>query len=73
MKHPNPDCERHCKFVYGYSMTTDVYYNPVYDRHGNNLNPDGNVTSGTIDCIECHKRWSYSTQYGKTKFHEVIG
>ena len=42
MKHPNPDCDRHCKFVYGYSVTTSMYYNPVYDKHGNNLNPDGN-------------------------------
>ena len=70
---PNPDCERNCRFSYGYSTTTSMYYNPVYDRHGNNLNPDGNITSGTIDCNECHKRWSYSTQYGKTTFSEVTG
>ena len=73
MNHPNPDCERNCRFSYGYSTTTSLYYNPVYDRHGNNLNPDGNVTTGTIDCTECYKRWAYTTQYGKTKFHEVIG
>ena len=37
MKNPNPDCERHCKFVYGYSVATAMYYDPVYDKHGNNL------------------------------------
>jgi hypothetical protein len=69
---PNPTCELNCRFIYGISTTTAMYYAPVYDKHGNNLNPDGNITSGTLECTECDKRWSYSTRYNKTEYFEVI-
>ena len=69
---PNPNCEYNCRFKYGMSMTTAMYYNPVYDKHGNNINPDGNVTSGTIECLECYRQWTYATQFGKTKYSEGI-
>jgi hypothetical protein len=69
---PNQDCELNCRFTYGFTSTTAMYYPPVYDKHGNNINPDGNITHGTIECLECYKRWAYSTQYGKTKYSEGI-
>jgi hypothetical protein len=48
-----------------------MYYPPVYDKHGNNTNPDGNITSGSVACNVCNKQWGYSKQYGKTTFSEV--
>ena len=68
---PDPSCEKDCRFEMGMSMTTCMYFPPVYDKHGNNLNPDGNITSGNISCHVCNRRWSYSTRLGQTEFAEV--
>jgi len=63
-------CNKECKIVFGHSMTTCAYYPPVYDKHGNNLNPDGNITSGECACITCGKEWQYSTQFEQTTYTE---
>jgi len=64
-------CDSECRFVEeGPSLSTDVYYPPVYDKHGVNVNPDGNITSGTIRCTVCNKSWAYSSQYGKTEYKQ---
>lgn len=69
---PNPKCQNeNCRFHYGLSMTTAAYYPPVYDKHGNNINPDRNVTSGSVNCSTCNKEWTYSTQLGETRFKET--
>lgn len=52
-------------------MTTAMYFPPVYDKNGDNINPDGNITSGAIVCNTCKKQWHYSTQFDKTTFKEV--
>jgi hypothetical protein len=70
MNNPNPNCEKDCRFHYGVSVTTCMYYPPVYDKHGNNLNPDGNISSGEVSCSVCGKSWISSTQYGETVFNE---
>lgn len=68
---PNPNCQNDCRFVeVGPSMTTSMYFPPVYDKNGNNTNPDGNITSGTLSCRICNKTWSYSTQYSNTQYRE---
>jgi hypothetical protein len=73
MMNPNPNCPKSdCLFQeVGPSMTTSMYYAPIYDKHGNNVNPDGNITSGTIKCITCNQEWMYSSRLGKTKFTEM--
>lgn len=68
---PNPGCELDCRFTYSGGNTTCLYYPPVYDKHGNNLNPDGNVTSGSVKCSVCNKEWNYGTQFGETTFSEL--
>ncbi len=41
MTNPNPECPREdCRFSYGGGTTTCVYYPPVYDKNGVNINPD---------------------------------
>nr|QMP83155.1 MAG: hypothetical protein [Caudoviricetes sp.] len=71
MNNPNPNCANSdCKFQVGIEMTTSVYYPPTYDKHGNNINPDGNVSSGEMTCTTCNKKWKYTRQYGETTFQE---
>lgn len=65
------NCDKECKFIPGVSMTTAMYFTPVYDKNGVNINPDGNITSSTISCVTCHKKWKTSTQYGETTYEEV--
>ena len=67
---PNPTCEKDCRFVYGPTMTTCMYYPPVYDKHGNNINPDMNSTSGAVDCNVCKKHWTYISVNGNTNYVE---
>ncbi len=64
-------CGKECRLMFGPGRTTCAYYPPVYDKHGNNLNPDGNVTSGDCSCGTCGKQWVYSTQYGETTYKEI--
>lgn len=70
MMNPNPNCSKSdCLFQQvGPSMTTAMYYAPVYDKYGNNLNPDGNTTSGSVKCITCDKSWSYHSRYNSTTY-----
>lgn len=72
MMNPNPQCQSEdCRFNVGFSITTAMYFTPVYDKHGNNINPDGNITSGKVRCSTCNKAWAYSTQYDITSYKEV--
>jgi hypothetical protein len=68
---PNPTCKLDCRFSHGVSMTTMAYYPPVYDKHGNNVNPDMNSTSGSIYCSVCKKNWTYSTINANTTYFEA--
>lgn len=70
MMNPNPACQKECRFSYGPTMTTAMYYTPVYDKHGNNLNPDMNSTSGSVDCPVCGKHWTYITKGSNTTYTE---
>ena len=68
---PNPNCEKDCRFHYGVSMTTAMYFTPVYDKHGNNLNPDMNTTTSNVTCGVCGKEWVSRFQGGKSTFEEI--
>lgn len=66
------DCTKECRFTpSGMSMTTAMYFPPIYDKDGNNVNPDGNITSGKVTCTTCNKTWITSTQFGETTYEEV--
>ena len=72
MNNPNPNCPREdCRFSVGIEMTTSMYFPPVYDKKGNNINPDGNVTSGEMTCTTCNKKWKYSIQYGEYSYEDA--
>lgn len=68
---PNLNCDKDCRFQTHSYGTTCMYFPPTYDKYGNNLNPDGNITSGEVFCTVCKRKWTSSTQYGKTRYMEV--
>lgn len=68
---PNPTCEKECRFVNGPMFTTSMYFPPVYDKHGNNVNPDGNSSSGKVKCVICNRQWMMNEQYGQTTYEEI--
>lgn len=70
---PNLDCDKDCRFQEdGFTVTTCMYFPPVYDKNGNNTNPDGNTTSGKLKCTVCNRRWSFSRRYGETSYQEIV-
>lgn len=72
MKWPDCDTPERCEFSpTGPAFTTDMYYPPRYNRAGENLNPDGNVTSQEWSCSACEKRWIASTRLGEVEFTEI--
>ena len=68
IQNPDPNCEKDCRFSYGPSSTTAAYYAPIYDKNGVNVNPDGNVTRGSVTCSVCGRAWDTVTQFGQTRF-----
>lgn len=55
---PAIDCNREdCKIHKDSGMTTLMYYPPVYDKYGNNINPDMNSTTYHARCSSCNKDW----------------
>ena len=70
MINPNPTCELDCRFTEGVKSMTCAYYPPMYDKHGNNTNPDMNTTMYKMHCVICQKDWLISEQLGKTTIEE---
>lgn len=48
-----PNCNVPTKRSEGMSARTCVHYVPVYDKEGNNNNPDRNVTTTGYHCFNC--------------------
>lgn len=68
---PNPNCDQECRFTYGPTMSTCVYYEPVFDKYGNNLNPDMNSHTTTVRCSVCHRSWNLTTKGKTSTFQET--
>jgi len=59
---PDPDCNRQCRYTRGITSTTMVCDPPLYDREGNKINSDRNVTSYEMHCIACDRRWRLTSR-----------
>lgn len=68
MQNPDSTCKKECRFSYGPTVTTAMYFAPIYDKHGNNLNPDGNTSYYEVSCSVCSNSWYGTTKYGETTF-----
>lgn len=64
-------CADECRIQLFGGMTTCAYYPPVYDKLGNNTNPDMNTTSGSAQCLTCGKKWNYSSCNGETTWRQL--
>lgn len=67
---PDKDCQGNCRYTIESETTTLVAYTPVYDKNGDNINPDPNNISGKMFCSTCNRLWSYKKQYGKYFYEE---
>ena len=65
------ECDKACMIQFTEGMTSAMYYPPIYNKFGENMNPDGNSTTGQCMCTTCMKHWKYMTQYEKTTFEEM--
>jgi hypothetical protein len=48
-----------------------MYFQPIYDKNGVNINPDGNTTTFKVNCLSCGKLWVGKTRLGETTYEEV--
>ena len=48
----------------GPSSTTAAYYPPVFDKMGENVNPNINITNHPRRCLSCGKSWTEEWQNG---------
>ena len=64
-------CDKDCRFQFSNSMRTCLYYEPVYDKAGNNLNPDANTATSECKCTNCGKNWISATKLGVTTFTPI--
>lgn len=65
------NCNQQCRFTETPVMTTCMYYPPVYDKNGVNVNPDMNTTTFFVKCSVCKKEWKGATRGGETTYTEV--
>ena len=61
-----PTCMRDdCMITHnGPGSTTLGYYAPVYNKQGENVNPDMNITTIPMRCLSCGKAWTERWQNG---------
>ena len=59
-----PNCNSLGPLSQGASMTTTVYYLPVWEN-GVNINPDGNTTTTEFTCEKCGCKFSTTFKHGE--------
>jgi hypothetical protein len=67
-----PGCIRDdCEIIDRGGMSTLIHYPQVFDKQGNNINPDKNITTVIKKCKSCGKTWNESYENGiKVNFTE---
>jgi hypothetical protein len=74
MKNPNPECPKEdCKFGVLDETRTCMYFEPLYDKNGVNINPDSNTTTFKVICLSCGKMWVGKSRLDVTTYEEVRG
>lgn len=60
-----PGCIRDdCEVIESGNLSTMVHYPPIFDKQGNNTNPDRNITTVVKRCKSCGKTWNESYENG---------
>ncbi len=60
-----------CRFTLTDTTRTAAYYAPLYDREGNNIAVDLNITTGKLSCSSCNRVWSFKDSYQDTIYEEI--
>lgn len=55
-----PNCKKPTKRTGGFGRTTCAYFKPIYDKNGNNINPDRNTDTMEWTCEDCGKKYTVS-------------
>lgn len=55
-----PHCEKPTKRTGGTTSSTCMYFPPTYDENGVNINPDRNMSTIQMYCLECTNSFSIS-------------
>ena len=72
MTNPTPECPRDdCRFTILSETRTCMYFQPIYDKNGVNINPDRNTTTSELNCLSCGKMWVGRTRLGNSTYEEV--
>lgn len=69
---PDPSCVLECKLYDALPMhRTAMSWTPLWDKFGQMINSDPNITSGRIGCMTCERQWDYR-EYPKRREVEAI-
>ncbi len=60
-----------CRFYITNTVRTAAYTLPAYDRKGNNLQADLNITTGNLSCSSCERKWKFIESYNGTHYEEI--
>jgi len=61
-----------CRIHVSEGMSTLAYYPPVYDKTGNNINPDMNTSYGKAGCSVCKRSWDWKREQGILTSEEIL-
>lgn len=50
-----PNCKKPTKRKYEATEVTGMYFKPIYNESGENINPDRNIRTEYYTCSECSK------------------
>jgi hypothetical protein len=68
-----PECPREdCRFETGEATRTCMYFQPIFNKDGVNINPDANTTTFKLNCLSCGKFWIGKSRLGITTYEEVL-
>ena len=68
---PNPECaDKDCQFTQSL-IKCDDNFEPSYDKHGKNKNPERRGHSYTLTCNKCNTSWHVKTNGVDTEITKV--
>ena len=60
-----PECMRDdCMLQMGVSTMTLAHFPQIFNKNGDNVNPDGNLSITDVRCLSCGKSWKEGWKNG---------
>ena len=65
-------CKRSdCRFTITDTFRTAGYTAPVFDKYGNDITVDLNISTGKLSCSSCERKWKFTNTYDHTHYEEI--